>query len=225
MSNLISMHQKISLSGVGAAHQNGVAERAIKTVVDMARTMLIHAAMRSPEGTIMAELWPMAVDHAVWIYNRVPRMDSGLSALEIWGRSTFLPTKDILSTCHTWGSPTYVLEPKLQKGGVKIPKWAPRSRHGAFMGFSRLHSTMVALVLNLNTHSISPQFHVVFDDMFTSVHSNQEEVVPKIWSSLITCPSARLRVVLDQDANPELEDEWLTPLEAENREVACQTMG
>ena len=156
MSQLLEDNQQIRFSGAGAAHQNGVAERGIQTVVKMARTMLIHAAMRSPQGTITAELWPMAIDHAVWIYNRIPRMDSGLSTFELWSRSSFLPTKEILSTCHVWGCPSYVLEPKLQKGGSHIPKWAPRSRRGAFMGFSRMHSTLVGLVLNLHTHSISP---------------------------------------------------------------------
>ena len=219
MGHLIERHQNIRFSGAGAAHQNGVAERGIKTVVDMARTMLIHAAMRSPSGTISAELWPMAIDHAVWIYNRLPRMETGLSAIELYGRSTFMPVKDVLSTCHTWGCPAYVLEPKLQKGGVKIPKWAPRSRRGAFMGFSRLHSTMVGLILNLNTRSISPQFHVVFDDMFTSVVSNQTEVVPKIWTSLLMSPSARLHVTLDTEAQVELDDEWLTPEESLKREA------
>ena len=41
--------QTITFSGVGAQHQNGVAERAIRTVVERARTMLIHAAIRNPE--------------------------------------------------------------------------------------------------------------------------------------------------------------------------------
>ena len=89
------------------------------------------------------------------------------------------------------------------------------------MGFSCMHSTLVGLVLNLHTHSISPQFHVVFDDMFTTVTSpDNETVVPKIWSDLITCPEARLRVQLDEDSDPLLADEWLSPEEASERELA-----
>ena len=72
MTQLLEDDQHIHFSGAGAAHQNGVAERAIQNVVKMARTMLIHAAMRSPDGTISADLWPMAMDHAVWLYNRIP---------------------------------------------------------------------------------------------------------------------------------------------------------
>ena len=37
--------QSLRLSGVGAHHQNGVAERAIKTVSYLARSMLIHSAL------------------------------------------------------------------------------------------------------------------------------------------------------------------------------------
>ena len=37
------------------------------------------------------------------------------------------------------------------------------------MGFSNMHSTQFGLVLNLLTGSISPQYHVVFDDMFSTV--------------------------------------------------------
>ena len=79
MQELLKNDQTISLSGVGAAHQNGVAERTIKTVVSMACTMMLHAAMKSPEGTITTKLWPMAMDHASWIYNRIPKTDTSLS--------------------------------------------------------------------------------------------------------------------------------------------------
>ena len=44
---------------------------------------------------------------------------------------------ETLSNFHVWGCPTYVLEPKLQKPGVKIPKWAPKTRIGANIGFSK----------------------------------------------------------------------------------------
>ena len=40
------------------------------------------------------------------------------------------------------------------------------------MGFIKMHSTLVRFVLNLLTGSISPQFHVEFDDMFSTVMSS-----------------------------------------------------
>ena len=66
---MLKKQQKIIFSGSGASHQNRAAERTIKTVVTMARTMLMHAALRCPEDTFPTDIWPMAMDYAVWVYN------------------------------------------------------------------------------------------------------------------------------------------------------------
>ena len=84
---LLKKEQKIRFSGAGASHQNGAEERAIKTVVTMTRTMLMHAALRCPEDTLSTDIWSMAMYYSVWVYNRTPDMQSGLSAIEIWSRS------------------------------------------------------------------------------------------------------------------------------------------
>ena len=153
---MLDKNQTLSLSGVGAAHQNAVAERAFKTVVNLARTMLLHAALRSPEGTITADLWPMVMDHATWLYNHIPHVGTDFVHIQLWTQSTFMDTFSVLCNCHVWGCPTFVLEPKLQKPGVKIPKWAPRSRCGINLVFSRLHSTLIGLILNPTSGVISP---------------------------------------------------------------------
>ena len=137
MEHLNTRNQTIRFSGAGAAHQNGIAERAIKTMVNMARTMLIHADIHSPGGTISMDLWPMAMDHAVWLYNRIPRQENGIAPIEIWSRTTIHPYDSIFSNCHTWGCPTFVLEPKLQKSGVKIPKWQPRRQKDSTWGLAK----------------------------------------------------------------------------------------
>ena len=77
------------------------------------------------------------------------------------------------------------------------------------MGFSKMHSTQVGLVLNLLTGSISPQFHVVFDDMFSTVMSSTA-ADPEVWIRLVTSRNSRIQVMLDQEDDPELDDEWLT---------------
>jgi hypothetical protein len=51
--------QEITSSGVGAHHHNGVAERAIQTVAQWARSMLLHQALHWPEQTQL-DLWPFA---------------------------------------------------------------------------------------------------------------------------------------------------------------------
>ena len=69
--DLEERQQKISYSGVGAHGQNGVAERAIKTVVTSARTMTLHQALLWPEQFDMC-LWPFSLDQAAYLYNHLP---------------------------------------------------------------------------------------------------------------------------------------------------------
>ena len=126
--------QNIRYSGANTGFQSGVSERAIRTVVSMARTMMLHAAMRWPEEELTPDLWPMAMDYAVYIYNRLPKSDSGYSPIELWSRTSF-DFHSLIRDCHVWGAPSYTLEPSLSKAGGKLPKWQPRSRKGMFMGF------------------------------------------------------------------------------------------
>ena len=65
------------------------------------------------------------------------------------------------------------------------------------------------MVLNLLTGSISPQFHVVFDDMFATVMSSTA-ADPEVWIRLVTSRNSRIQVMLDQEDDPELDNEWLT---------------
>ena len=109
MDTLIEKDQHIQFSGAGTANQNGVAERGIQMVIQMAPTILIHSSMRIPKGNITAELCPIYIDHKVWLYNQMPREDSSISTYEVWSRSSFLPSKEVLSTFHTWGDTAYVL--------------------------------------------------------------------------------------------------------------------
>ena len=81
MEELLKKQQKIRFSGAGASHQNGAAEHAIKTVVTVSRTMLMHAALRCSEETFSTDICTMAMNYDVWFYNRTPDMQSGLSAI------------------------------------------------------------------------------------------------------------------------------------------------
>ena len=126
MEDLLKKQQKIWFSGSGASHQNVSVERAIKTIATMAKTMLMHAALIWPEGTFSTDIWPMEMDYVLCIYTWTPDMQSVLSAIEIFSRSRFDSVSETFSNCHVWGCPAYVLEPKLQKTGLNITKWAPR---------------------------------------------------------------------------------------------------
>ena len=65
------------------------------------------------------------------------------------------------------------------------------------MGFSKMHSTQVGLIINLLTSSISPHYHVVFDGMFSTVMSSTA-VDPEVWIRLVTSRKSRIQVMLDQ---------------------------
>jgi hypothetical protein len=59
--------QITTFAGVGAHHHNGKAERAIQTIMSMARTMMLHAAIHWPDMVDDVSMWPMAVQYAVFI--------------------------------------------------------------------------------------------------------------------------------------------------------------
>ena len=71
------LDQKITFSGVGAQHQNGVAECNIKTVTAWAWANMLHLAYHWPKHA-STRLWPMAINYAVWVYNHLPRADTGV---------------------------------------------------------------------------------------------------------------------------------------------------
>ncbi len=130
---LRTQHQRQLFSGVGAHHQNGKAERAIQTVQNMARSMLMHCFVHWPEH-YDTTLWPFALDHAVFLYNHTPKKWLNWSTpMEV-----FCGTKvdcKYLPRMKVWGCPVYVLDPRLQDG-KKIPKWEPKARLGMNLGIS-----------------------------------------------------------------------------------------
>jgi hypothetical protein len=158
--HLKTFSQISSFAGVGAHHANGVCERAIRTVMSVARTMMLHAAIHWPEMSEPSQ-WPMAVLHAVFLYNHVPGLRTGLSPHDLFSRTRWPQRK--FHDLHVWGCPVYVLDKKISDG-MKLPRWSPRSQRMIHMGLSAKHSTMSPLVLNPDSGAITPQFHVVFDD-------------------------------------------------------------
>ena len=76
--------QTILYCGVNAHHQNGRAEKKIRDLQEMARTMLLHAQHRWPEA-INAHLWPYAIKIANDNGNRLPSINGeGVSPIELF---------------------------------------------------------------------------------------------------------------------------------------------
>jgi hypothetical protein len=114
-----ALKQTISFSGAHAHHQNGIAERSIGTVSSCARANLIHLMLCWPECANI-NLWALAMNYAIWVYNRLPSpMLGGLSPNEVWSGNR--SNHDELRRAHVFGCPVYVLDPRLADGD-KVPK-------------------------------------------------------------------------------------------------------
>jgi hypothetical protein len=201
-------NQVITFCGVGSHHQNGIAERKIKELTLGGRTLLLHAKRMLPEY-ISTILWPFALKCAEdRLNNLVHRSDDRTPYETLAG----LDSSGIkVSNFHTFGSPCYVLDQRLQSGSSMIPKWEPRARMGIYVGRSPSHASNVALILNPRTGHISPQFHVVFDDDFTTVPYLRKMEVPPHWAELVRS-SAEVQLYTEHQVStwqslPEVENE------------------
>jgi len=79
------------------------------------------------------------------------------------------------------------LEPKIYEG-KKLPKWDPKAKRGQFLGMSKQHASTISLINNLWTEAISQQYHVVYNEHFTTVPSMvdlDELEVPPNWLELL----------------------------------------
>ena len=156
-------------------------ERHIKTLTLSNCTFLLHAIRHWPE-MISTILWPFALKESSRRHNLFRINEHGQTPASSFSRTD--PEFDFNQE-HTWGCPVYVLDRKLQSGRSGPPKWDPRARLGVYVGHSPVHSGNVALVLNPTTGHCSPQFHVVFDDEFTTVPFMREGTVPPNWRQLL----------------------------------------
>ena len=159
--------QGIRNSGMGGPHHNEVADNIINNVVKIARAMMINAALRWPDASEKI-LCLMAMAHDVHLNNHNPHISSGMSTEEVWKR--YKSSHSNLHNAHPWIYPAYVLEPRLQYRN-NLPTWIPRSIRYQYLEASKLHTSTVGLVRNLQTGNIRPQFHLIFDDYCETVHA------------------------------------------------------
>ena len=172
--------QSISYCGVNAHFQNGIAEKRIRDIQESARTMLIHGKTKWPDA-VNINLWPYALREASVVINEVPDDESMSCKLERFSGVTVSPQ---LKNFHPLFCPVYALDNRLQ-ANHKISKWNPRARLGIYLGRSPRHSRNVHLVLSTSTGLVSPQFHVEFDDLFTTVQIGSSEAkLGSTWQKL-----------------------------------------
>jgi len=177
----IQERQSLTLAGVSAHHQNGVAERRIRELRALARTMLIHAQRRWPQA-ITTNLWPYAIRMANDVLNATPNLQHKTKepAELLFSGSTITSNP---KHWHHFGCPAYVLAQPLQASQNIYHKWRERAVLGIYLGKSPQHSKEVALVLNLTTGLVSPQFHVKLDSTFKSLEEQGLEVPTSLWQT------------------------------------------
>jgi hypothetical protein len=170
--------QGVTYCGVGAHWQNGIAEKRIRDLNDMATVILNYAQRKWPQA-ISTHLWPYALRAASDTGNSLPRLNQQQSPIEIFSNVKVRPN---LRHHHPFGCPVYVLDGKLQSGQKAGKKWTDRARLGVNLGFSPQHSKSVALVLSLTTGLVSPQFHCQFDEAFQTVRGIDASLQPpSLW--------------------------------------------
>ena len=113
-----------------------------------------------------------------------------------------------------FGCLAYVLDPVVQNG-KKSPQWKPKSRRGQFLGRSLKHASNIALIQNLNTGFVLAQFHVVYDDFYTTLSNSNENKSHETWPFLFD--TSRELLVDESDQLPLLHDSWLDTQELEQR--------
>ena len=115
----------------------------------------------------------MAIEYAVYVYKMLPNIKTNTAPLELITESRLQPGE--VKNCRVWGCPAYALDPKVQDGN-KLPRWVPKARRGQFVGRSNSHASNIGLIRNLKSGSISSQFHVTYDDFFSTIPFTNENV-------------------------------------------------
>ena len=207
--------QIMSYCGVGVHSQNGIAERRIKSLCEDARTMLSHGMHAWPQ-VVTKSLWPFALKASCRARNKF-NLDEDNCSPEM--KLAGVKTPPEIRNEHPLFCPVFTLHKGLQSGLGTIPKWNPRSNAGVYLGHSPEHASNVALVLNLTTGHVSPQYHVVFDDNFSTIDYISSQKEPTNWEELCKFHSEEYSMIPTTAAKMNKitqEIQWLSDLTADD---------
>ena len=128
--------------------------------------MLIHAMKNWPE-VVTVDPWPFTLRMVVDIHNATPG-PSGQSPEEILSKENQTKTGSLtftpLDARYLFWSHHYNKNTK--------------SLNGIYLGHSPQHAQTIPIVLNINTELCSSQYHVLFDDTFSTIKSRVTNIIP-----------------------------------------------
>ena len=117
------------------------------------------------------------------------------------------------------------MDTKLQERSGGIPKWEPRSRLGIYLGNSCVHAGSVAMVLKPNTGYVSPQYHIFYDENFTTVPYMRAGDMPPNWLYLVK-RNSELAALENIDTSKTWLEQYLErePKQDDATRVAAETL-
>ncbi len=156
-------------------------------------------------------MWPQMIDTMFWLFafkaaaerhNCLSFNKDGGTPISILHGVTYETIT--VKSFHTLFCLVYVLDSHVQSaGGACPPKWEPCNCISVYLGHSPFHAGSVALVFNPRTGRVSSQYHVVFDDTFSTVPFMDNGTVPPHWADLHKHSTER---ATDEEFN--LSEEW-----------------
>jgi hypothetical protein len=157
-------------------------------------------------------MWPQMVDTLFWPFAfKVAAEQHNCLSLNKGGQTPIsilhgVPSETVpVKSFHTLICPVYVLDSRAQStSNPSPPKWESRSRIGIYLGHSPFHAGNVALVFNPHTGRVSPQYPVVFNDIFLTVPFMDAGMVPPHWADLHKYSTKR---TTNKEFN--LAEEWM----------------
>jgi hypothetical protein len=149
------------------AQSNGVVERSIRTIFEMASSLLNHS------GLPAHKFWPEAIEHAVYLRNRIPHSKTQVPPVE---RFTGLKvTGQMINSLGAFGAQSYATITKESAQGRDRSTFSPKATSNIYLGASS--NRRAAVLYDLEKGEIHESKDIkVFNDVFPYANA---EILPE----------------------------------------------